>query len=307
MKKTGCTLLLILLIGFAKAQTPADAIMMDKGQICAALLYGQDRWDHYWEGTQLRTNGNLGSFQSENYQFMTSIGVTKRLNMLVTLPYIHNSSSAGTLAAQRSFQDIGLWAKYRAYTKTVGKAKVNVLGELGFTTPLARYNNDILPFSVGFGATQASLRGIFNYYMDKGPYCTVNWGYTLRGKASLDREYYYTSEPHYSSTVILPNVIDYYTTLGFLNKRVKAELTYYQMITQQGSDIRVQDGPFIANRMIAGRVSALFQYYLTKPKGLSLIANAGQTLQGRNVGKAFSFGGGIAWQFGYLKSKKASQ
>ncbi|MFN8332995.1 MAG: hypothetical protein U0T81_17580 [Saprospiraceae bacterium] len=44
-------MLLITALGSLKAQTPADNIMMDKGRFCGALIYSNDHWDHYWEGT----------------------------------------------------------------------------------------------------------------------------------------------------------------------------------------------------------------------------------------------------------------
>ncbi|MGB4846752.1 MAG: transporter, partial [Saprospiraceae bacterium] len=50
-------LLLLTCIASVNAQTPTDATLMTKGQICLAAIYSHDSWDEYWEGTLLRSNG----------------------------------------------------------------------------------------------------------------------------------------------------------------------------------------------------------------------------------------------------------
>jgi hypothetical protein len=45
-----------------QAQTPTDGIMMNNGEFCFAASYGSESWDHYWEGTLSRENGNIGTF-----------------------------------------------------------------------------------------------------------------------------------------------------------------------------------------------------------------------------------------------------
>lgn len=284
----------------AQAQTPVDGIFMEKNQVCAALLYGHDSWDEYWEGSLLRSNGNIGTVTTQNVQAMVAVGVlSSDFNVIVALPYVWTNASKGTLAGQNGFQDFGIWAKYRAYSKPLGKGTLNLIAEGGLSTPVSDYNRDILPLSIGLGSRTASLRGMLNYYIDKGPYVNLHWGYTWRDDVEIDRTYYWSDGPHYTNEVVMPHVIDYAATLGFLNSHIKGELTYAQMITQGGSNIRRQDMPFAGNRFIAGRASALVQYYLTKPKGLSIIANVGQTVSGLNVGKSLSYGGGLAYQFGY--------
>ena len=48
-------------VGSLLAQTPSDAIMMKKREICFALIYDDGAWDEYWEGPTLRTNANVGT------------------------------------------------------------------------------------------------------------------------------------------------------------------------------------------------------------------------------------------------------
>lgn len=295
-----CAFTLCAHMGFA--QTPTDGIFMEKGQICAAALYNHDSWDEYWEGALLRTNGNIGTITTQSVMLMATVGVLNdNFNVIVGAPYIWTEASAGTLSGQHGIQDLGIWAKYRLHLHDIGKGTLSFIPEAGFSTPLTDYNNDILPLSIGFGGLAGSLHGMLNYYHPKGPYVNLNWGYTWRKNIDLDRTFYYSDGPHYTSEVAMSDVIDYAASIGFFNSHLKVEATYAQMITQGGSDIRRQDGPFIGNRMIAGRAYAIVQYYLSKPKGLSVIVNGGQVFTGANVGKATSYGGGIAYQFGYLR------
>ncbi len=294
-----CGLALLFALQMASAQTPTDGIFMEKRLICTALLYGHDSWKEYWEGSLLRENGNVGTVTTQNVMSMTAAGLTDNLTVIVGLPYVWTKATGGTLAGQKGLQDLSLFAKYRMLQHPLGAGKFNVIAIGGLSTPVGNYNTDILPLGIGMGCPTASLRGMLNYSMDNGLYFTGSWAYIWRKNVELNRAFYWSDGPHYTPTVAMPAVADWGATLGFLNTKIKAELSYNQFICQGGSDIRQQDGPFVGNRMSAGRVSATVQYYLTPGKGFSLIASAGQVISGRNVGKSTFFSGGVAYQFGY--------
>ncbi len=77
----------------ALSQTPTDAIMMEKGQLCVAAIYGHDSWDEYWEGTYKRSNGNIGTLTRQSVTGMFSLGITDRINVLGGLPWMKTSST----------------------------------------------------------------------------------------------------------------------------------------------------------------------------------------------------------------------
>lgn len=295
-------LISVCLVKNASAQTPTDGILMEKTQVCAALMFNHDSWKEYWEADLLRENGNIGTITTQSMMPMIAAGITKNLNLIVALPFVSTKASAGTLKGQKGLQDFSLWAKYRFWQKTLGPGDLHLMGTGGVSTPVAKYAKDYLPLALGLGARTASLRGIAFYHLKKGPYVNLQWGHTWRSDIEIERDFYWSNGPHYTNEVPMPNAVDYSASVGFLNSRLKVDLAYNQFITQAGADIRRQDMPFPSYRMIQGRASAFVQYYFSKPKGLSLIAQGGQTFSGRNMGKSTNFGGGAAYQFGWKKA-----
>src|SRR4051812_43184711 len=80
-----------------KSQTDLDAMMMNKKNLCIGPMYGYNSWKNYWEGTFKRDNENLGSVSTQMFSIMGTYGITKKLNVIVNLPYIKTKASAGTL------------------------------------------------------------------------------------------------------------------------------------------------------------------------------------------------------------------
>src|SRR5688572_22840606 len=125
----------LLLTGIAKAQTPHDAVMMEKREICFAFGYDQSKWDQYWEGTTLINNENIGTFTRNTFMPMVVYGITGKLNVLLSTPYVKTESTGGQLAGVQGFQDINIGLKYEAYKKDFGKHRVSALVVAQFSTP----------------------------------------------------------------------------------------------------------------------------------------------------------------------------
>src|SRR6188508_1483363 len=92
-----------LFLGFtisASAQTPSDAIMMSNGQICLFAVYSHDSWDEYWEGTLLRSNGNVGTLTRQTITPGFALGLGDKLNVIATLPWVKTESSGGYIAGE---------------------------------------------------------------------------------------------------------------------------------------------------------------------------------------------------------------
>ena len=58
-------------------------------------MYSHSSWKNYWEGTLKRDNLNLGRVSTNAYSVMGNYGVTRKLNLLFSLPYIKTKASAG--------------------------------------------------------------------------------------------------------------------------------------------------------------------------------------------------------------------
>lgn len=296
----GLPLFFLLLSSRATAQTPTDALMMDGGQICWAAIYQHDSWDEYWEGTLKRGNGNVGTLTRQTILPMFSLGLTNKINFLAALPWMHTEASAGQVTGASGFQDWGVWLKGEALRLQAGPSQLTLHVVAGLTGKASNYLADFAPFSLGMGCLDASLRGIVQFKLDQGPYVRVQSGYHLRGNATIERDYYYTTHSVYSDEVDVPNAITYGAVIGswFLDNSFKIEATLDGLNCLSGFDIRRQDAGFPGNKMEFTKVGLGAQYYFPFVKGLGVLASGGYIISGRNVGQSTVFAGGVTYQFG---------
>ncbi len=279
----------------AWSQSPNDALMMPKHQLCILGQYTHGSWDEYWEGETKRSNSNLGTVTNSNVLLMGNYGITDRLNVLLGLPYVWTDSDS-YLEGQHGIQDLMLFVKFQALEKAAmsGRFKVQVTG--GLSTPITKYVPDFQPFSIGAQSKTASLRGILNYTADMGLYITLQGGHTWRSNADIDGEaYLFEDQLYYGSTVPVPNVLDGSARLGFINSRIQAEVWGERSTGLTGDDIRYNSAPFLTNKMQWTAVGVFAKYYVTKQLGIS--ASYSQVLSGRNVGQSTTISGGVNYFF----------
>jgi hypothetical protein len=242
-------------------------------------------WSNYWEGTLLRSNENLGRVRTNMIGPMGSLGISKNLNLLFSLPYVSTKASAGQLKGFNGLQDLNLWAKYRAIRLKRNKSSFSIFTIAGIGTPTTNYVKDYLPLSIGLGSNNLTLRGMLDYQY-KNWFTTMSGSLVLRSNITLDRQAYYTTQMVYSNQVDMPNVFQYNYRVGFRNKELVAELVYDQWLTQGGFDITKNNMPFPSNKMNQSRIGFNGKYEPTKWKGLSLTSAVFMTTAGRNVGKS---------------------
>ena len=70
----------------AGAQTLDDGFVLPARVGRLTVDYGAERWDEYWEGTRLRTNGNIGTLVTRTVTVTGGFGVTGRLSVFASLP-----------------------------------------------------------------------------------------------------------------------------------------------------------------------------------------------------------------------------
>ncbi len=301
MRKT--YLLLGLCIGMCQitwAQTPNDALMMSKHQLCILGQYTHSDWDEYWQGETKRSNSNLGTVYNENVLLMAAYGITDRLNALVGAPYVWTSSSKSYLQGEHGIQDLSIFLKYQAWKKSAlgGEFKVFVTG--GLSTPTNDYVADFLPFSIGIQSKTASLRGILNYTANMGLYVTLQGGHTWRANSDIDRDaYLFDNKLYYGSTVPVANVFDGSARLGFIRNRLQTEVWMEHSTGLSGDDIRYNDAPFPTNKMQWTAAGLFAKYFVTRQ--LALQASYSQVLSGRNVGQSTTIAGGVTYFFSVVK------
>jgi hypothetical protein len=291
----------------AHAQTATDGFIMEKGRFCIALPYQTSSWNKYWEGSLKRENLNLGTVRTQALMPMAALGVMNNLNVLVGLPLVKTSASAGSMSGHEGIQDLALGLKFRALNLGLGESKLEGFVTGMFSTPASNYYPDFLPLSIGLGSTNLSARGTLHYRSNMGLYGTTQLGWTRRSNIELERNYYYENGGVYSSTMIMPNVLDYNANLGFYKNGLRLELAYNAMNTLGGPDIRRNDMPLPCANMDLQSLSFLAQWYPQALNGIGFMGMASRVLEGRNVGQSSMLGAGILYQFqAWNKTSKAA-
>lgn len=303
MKKT--LLLQVFCIGMVTTvvgQTYTDATMMKKNEICIAMMYEQGTWDQYWEGTNLITNENIGTFTRSTYMPMIAYGITDKLNVLLSTPYVSTKSDGGQLAGVKGFQDVNVALKYEAIKKDFGKHRVSALAAVQFGTPMTNYLSDYMPYSLGLGTQELTGRIVGQYEFNKMIFVRATAAYVWRGQTEVERPFYYNNGSYYTTYMDVPSAINYQAAVGgwALKHTLRLEASYTTLNCLDGDDIRSWNMPQPTNKMEVTQAGFSAQYFfksIEPLKGLSLMASFNQVLDGRNMGKATAIGGGIAYQF----------
>jgi len=281
------------------AQSFNDGIFMEKKFLCAAVLGQQDRWNHYWEGTLNRTNGNIGTVSTTRVMPMLNYGVSDNFNVLAQLPYVQTASSAGTLAGQQGFQDLTLGIKYKLAKFDLSNGVLSGQLVAGGSTPVTRYVADYLPLSLGLGCRTLFGKAMINYYGKNNLIFLLSAGMIARSSIELDRNTYYTTQQVYSQTVDLPNAAQYAFRGGYYSFRWGLEATAEQFVTLGGFDIRRQDMPFPSNRMNATNIGLVGFYRVPLFHDLQVLASISRVVYGRNTGQALAFTFGLPHFFNF--------
>jgi hypothetical protein len=278
------------------AQTVDDGIMIDGKTLFTGYLFTYDRWDEYWEGALKRENGNLGTLTTQTSSWYANYGVTDRLNVIATLPYVQTHASQGVLRNMQGLQDFSVAAKYQLFSarSPIGLVRTFAVGAAGL--PLTDYTPDFYPLSIGSNSKRASARFTVNLQTKPGWYVNASPAYTWRGTVTLDRPYYFTDgELFLTSDVDMPNVFDYVLSGGYIRRGLMATALFAQQRTLGGGDIRRQDMPFVSNRMNFDKVGGMVMWSLPKLRYLSVQGTYIYTVRGRNVGQASTVTGGVMY------------
>ena len=296
---------LLLHTSLLKAQTDEDAIMMSKNNFCVGGTYMHSSWDHYWEGTFKRNNQNIGTVSTQMFGLMGTYGITKKLNVMASAPYVTTHVTAGTLHDQHGLQDLSLWVKWMFLEQNVGNGVLSLYALGGGSVPLTNYIADYLPLSIGLQSKTLSGRLMIDYQLGKF-FTTVSGTYTYRDNIKIDRTSYYTTTLHLTNEVEMPDMTALNVRSGYRSDRWIIEAVLANMTTRGGFDIRKNDMPFPSNRMNATMVGAHAKYNFTFVNGLSLTGGGSYTVAGRNVGQATNFDIGVFYILDFSHKKKTT-
>lgn len=276
------------------AQTIDDGVLLAKKSLCAGVVYGHDNWTEYWEGTLKRTNGNVGEVTTKSVAFMAAYGLTGRLNVIASLPFVSTHASGGTLHGQKGLQDLTVAAKFRAFSAADDRVRAYVVGS--YAVPVSDYVPDLFPLSLGMASQRLSGRATLSVRAGQGFFAGATGAYTWRDNVTLDRPAYFTDGQLFlTDQVHMPNTFDYAVNVGYGRGRLTVPVTYTQQITLGGGDIRRQDAPFISNRMNFKKLDAMVMYHLPRLTGLAVRVQAARVIDGRNVGQSTAVMAGLMY------------
>ena len=291
-----CLLLLAVMAVPAAAQSIDDGALVPRRVLHAGVFYSHDSWTEYWEGTLKRTNGNIGTVSTQSAMLAAGYGVTSRLTLLATVPYVWTHASAGTLAGLRGIQDVTLAAKYRVLGTDNPGLRAFVVAAAAF--PGSNYTPDFMPMSIGTADARASGRLTLGYQSASIWFLSASGAYTFCNNVRLDRSSYYTNGQLYlTNQVAMPNVTDYELTAGLHRGRWEVPVTLAEQHTLGGGDIRRQDMPFVSNRMNFTRAAGELRYALDRPGNTRLRFGLAHILGGRNVGQSTTLTTGFMYAF----------
>jgi len=293
-------LILLAMLPCLRAQTIEDGIMIPKHAVCSGTLYTHDSWDHYWEGTTNRTNGNLGTVTTQTLDFSANYGLFSRIDVIGTAPYVWTQASQGVLHGQEGFQDLTLAVKYEMIRWPLKKfGTVRFFPVVSGSIPMGSYEPDFQPMSIGLHAKTIAPRATLNFQGLGGVYVNGSAAYVFRSNVTLDRNYYYTDGQLYlSNQVAMPNQFDFVVSAGYRAHGLMVVGNYQEQQTRGGGDIRPQDLPFISNRMNFSKAgaSAVVPVPLPRVHGLQYWFTYANTFDGRNVGESTTFTSGLMYQ-----------
>jgi hypothetical protein len=305
-------LYLLIIAGFfpalSFAQTLTDGLMMPKKDLCTGFMYTFDRWTNYWEGELNRKNGNIGTITTQNIMWIGTYGVTDRLNVLVTLPYVWTKASQGTMGGMEGLQDVSLGVKYNFYAFRSEAVTFKTFASLNLALPVTDYTPDYLPLAIGSASKRVSYR--LNTYLrfQQGWFANASAAWTWRGNVTLDRPaHYYDGQLINSEEAFLPNTFDIFVSGGYHKGALQVEANYIQMNTLGGDDIGRQVMPEVGNRMNSIKVGATVMYYLPKPQGMAVRGAGSYTVAGRNVGESTTIMAGVLYTIHFSKKTSDTQ
>ena len=287
------------------AQTDIDAIMMEKNAFCVGPGYSYSSWKNYWEGKLKRDNENMGTVSTQMFSLMGTYGVTKRLNLLFSAPYVKTKASEGTLHALNGVQDLSFFIKYVPLRKKIGDGIFTVFAIGGFSTPLSNYVADYLPLSIGMHSTNVMGRGMADYQLGNY-FVTGSATYVHRSNVKIDRTAYYTTESHLTDEVPIPDMATFNFRIGYRSYHLIAEAFINNMTSLNGFDITRNNFPQLGNKMNATAAGVNLKYTPAFAPRLSLVAGGSYVLNGRNVGQTLTIDGALFYVLDFSRKSKAN-
>lgn len=224
-----------------------------------------------------------------SYNLYAEYGISDRFLVSVNLPYIVAEGNASDAVLQetgfgnkrKGFQDLSLNIKYLAKSFDLKKSNLDLLVNFGYETPLSNYKaNEGLQSIIAIGNQSNRINGIgiLHFKTAKGFFSTGQLGYSAR---SGD----------------VPNAILSQLKLGYAGANFYGDAFIGSQKSIDGVDILGEGftGFFPATRVSYTQIG--INLFAPVNKSLGLSAGGTSIVNGRNIGKAIAFYGGLNYSF----------
>lgn len=265
----------------SRSQGMLSGFMQGSGNTGASTSYSSEQYSKYYIGDSITDNPVLGTISTGSASLYVVGGLTSFLDLVVAVPYISASSSAGYWETITGMQDISVYLRGRVYQfKTDDGSTLDVMLGGGVSTPLTNYQNNA-PVTIGHGSTNLDGRLIMQArHASTGLFVMAQGGYIHRSNVSIDRGF----------DVAVPDNVDVTARIGWTGP-VYLDAWIYNTVGQSGTNIG-PGVPFPTNKQNYLQVGGTAAWQLPFLAEFSINAGMAYILTAQNVGKStrFSFG-----------------
>lgn len=265
-----------LLLAAAGLAVPAAALQITPSQPSAgewnlALSVSQESYDEFWVGSQKVSEPMLGEVETNTISLWARYGITDRISVAVSLPYVDVDTDGLAGFSDSGVQDLEASVQFRLLDVDRGAWNHRVSLGASLRTPAGSYEGNA-PISLGDDTTDAIVGA--GWAGGTGAWLvSAQATYAVRGDDAPD-----TSNLR----------LEVGRSLG---SRVWAALGYGLQRASSGTDIGEPGFTFPSNKEEHDRIDAELYVALTPQLGLS--ARAWDTLDGRNTGDSTGFSLGL--------------
>ncbi len=291
MKKLilGCFVMLAPLM--TSAQGMIDGFMRGAGKGVVALSYSTESYDDFYKGTNLVSEPNLGTINTQSICLFAAVGLMDQLDIIASLPYVTTSAGQGYWSNQSAMQDGAISLKWRPLQiKLENIGTVSGIVAAGITTPFSNYVADA-PVAIGHQFTSGDVRILGNFMTEFGLFASVQAGYIRRGDVPLDHV-----KLDGSTKTNVPDALDISAKIGYGTSEFYLDAWYQSQTARGGTNIGQTDASFPSNGISFSRIGITGYYPLpiwNKQLGVSI--GGASTLDGRNVGKSTRISVGVVY------------
>jgi len=290
MKQLKIFMLIAFIGSLANAQTGVSGFMKSKGEGSLSLSTAVENYDKVLlVPSEIDGVPVFNDVQINSYNLYFEYGITDRFNVSLNLPHITSTGNATDAILQETgfenersgFQDMSLNLKYLVAGIDFESSNLNFMANLGFETPLSDYEVDEglqSIIAIGNRSTRFNQVGIAQFKMENGFFATGQLGYSVRSDE-------------------VPDAILSQLKVGYAGSKFYGDVYIGSQKSQSGVDILGEGftGFFPATRVSFTRIGANFYVPVYESFGLS--AGYASIIDGRNIGKATTFFGGLNYSF----------